>query len=226
MNLWETLRILKRRWPILALVGVLTVGATAFALRGVAPTYESRTKLLLVMPAKAEGSAASVNPYLNFGATLIVTGRVLSEAMTQESVVRALKDAGAGADYAIVPDPLGQSPTLTIVATDPDPKVVTTTLEQVVVATRRELADRQNSAGAPELSWIAAVDVTAVQKPVLLRGDQVRTVAMFVGLGAILALLLAFGAEGWQRRRVVAWADEARASTIDSDDALLSRAGP
>lgn len=223
MNLWESLRILRRRWPIVATLAVLTVGAIAFTLRGVPPTYESRTTLLLVMPAKGDGTSAAINPYLNFGSTLVVTGKVLSEAMTQEGVAQTLKNAGAQAAYAVEPDPFGQSPTLTVVSSDPDPKAVTTTLQKVVEATRRELASRQQAAGAPEPSWIAAVDVTFPEKPKIMRGDQLRAVVMIAGLGAILGLFLAFAAEGWQRRRVVGWADAARATVVDADGGLLSR---
>jgi capsular polysaccharide biosynthesis protein len=223
MNLWESLRVLRRRWPILATVAVLTVGSIAVALQGVPPTYESRTTLLLVMPAKADGTAAAINPYLNFGSTLIVTGKVLAEAMAQDSMVQSLKKTGAKAAYAIVPDPWGQSPTLTVIASDPDQKQVATTLQQLVEATRRELANRQKTAGAPAASWIAAVDVTSPEKPKILRGGQLRAIVLIGGLGTALALLLAFAAEGWQRRRVVQWADDARDSIVEIESGLLSR---
>lgn len=212
MNLWDSLRILRRRWAILATIAVLTVAGIAVGLRGAAPTYQSRTTLLLVMPAKADGTAPAINPYLNFGSTLIVTGRVLTEAMSQDSMALSLKGSGAKAAYAITPDPWGQSPTLTVLASDRDPKVVALTLKSVVDATRKELAQRQKAAGAPEASWIAAVEVTAPGKMTIQRSGQIRLVAFGGGLGGILALLLAFGFEGWQRRRVVQWADKARST--------------
>jgi hypothetical protein len=210
MNLWDSLRILRRRWAILATIAVLTVAGISVGLQGTAPTYQSHTTLLLVMPAKGDGTAPAINPYLNFGATLIVTGRVLTEAMGQDSTVQSLKGAGAKGAYAITPDPWGQSPTLTVVASDKDPKVVALTLQGVVDATRRELANRQQAAGAPPASWIAAVEVTAPGKLTVQRGTQVRVIAFGGAAGGILALLLAFGFEGWQRRRVVQWADAAR----------------
>ena len=226
MNLWESLRVLRRRWPILVTIAVLTLGTIAVTLRSVPPVYESDTTLLLVMPAKADGTAEAINPYLNFGATLVVTGTVLSEAMGQESVAKTLKASGATADYAIVPDPYGQSPTVTITASDPDPKDVGTTLQKVVAATRAELADRQRAAGAPPASWIAAVGVTAPEKPTVIRSDQIRAIA-FIGLaGMILALFLAFAAEGLQRRKVTGWADAARIGKAERDSGRLTRTGP
>jgi capsular polysaccharide biosynthesis protein len=226
MNLWQSLRVLRRRWAIVATVAVLTTVGISFALRSTPPTYESRTTLLLVMPARPDGAAAAINPYLNFGSTLIVTGKVLSEAMTQDSMVQTLEDSGAKAAYALVPDPWGQSPTLTVIASDPDPDQVAATLRGVVEATRHELANRQEAAGAPPASWIAAVEVTAPATPKILRSDQIRVIALIGGAGMILAVFLAFAAEGWQRRRVIRWADAARVPPVGVDDGRLSRIAP
>lgn len=224
MDLWETLRTLRRRWPILAVVGLITSLGIAGVLRAVPPTYEARSTLLLLVPAtvpvRPDGTVQpATNPYLGFGGALIVTANVMSQAMNQDRVAAALKQRGAEASFTILTDPTGQSPTLTVVANDPDRRQALLTVQKVLAAIRDDLARRQEAAGAPAASRIVADDVTTPESPKALHGNQIRALLGVGGVGAALAMLLVFAAEALARRLPVR-RPNATSRWTDDDDQL------
>jgi hypothetical protein len=204
MDLWKTLRILVRRWPVVLVMFALTAAGLAATLRAVPPTYEERSSLLLLIPpfSGPVGQREPANPYLSFGGSLTTTAQIMVSAMNQDTTVTdALKRDGARAAFQVLPDPFGESPSLTIVVTDKDPKMVSLTVGKVLDATKKELASRQEAAGAPSSLWIVAKQVIAPGKPRLLRSGQLRAGAAVGALGLVLTILAAMAVEGLARTR-------------------------
>jgi capsular polysaccharide biosynthesis protein len=203
MDLWKTLRILVRRWPVVLVMCAVTAAGLAASFRAVPPTYTANSTLLLLMPpwSGADGDREPTNPYLSFGGSLVTTAQVMVAAMNQDSMVEALQREGARAAFEVQPDPWGESPTLTIVASDKDPNKASVTLGKVVEATKRELASRQETAGAPKELRILAQQVIAPGTPSLVRSAQMRAAAAVGALGLVLTILLAVAVEGFIRNR-------------------------
>jgi hypothetical protein len=205
MDLWESLRVILRHRLVVSAVLCLTVAGVIAALVAVPPTYEMRTTLLLITPAQAarltDGKTPpAVNPYLGFDGSLFIAAQVMAEAMNQDRVAAGL-GLGAKPLFEVLSDPTGQSPTLTVVAKADDKAKVALTLGTVVEATRRQLSDRQQAAGAPRVSWITAQEVAPPDKPTALWSGALRTSVGLTAAGAALAVILAFGAESLTRRR-------------------------
>lgn len=203
MDLWKTLRILVRRWPVVLVMFTVTVAGLAATFRAVPPTYTANSTLLLLMPpwSGADGKREAANPYLSFGGSLVTTAQVMVAAMNQDSMVEALQLDGARSAYEVQPDPWGESPTLAISASDKDPNKASLTLGKVVDATKRELASRQEAAGAPAQLRIVAQQVIAPGNPTLVRSDQMRAAAAVGAFGLVLTILLAVAVEGFLRNR-------------------------
>lgn len=93
MDFWNSLKVLARRWYIVAVGLLITLGG-AFGVNAViAPSYTAVGSLVLAVPPNLPERASSANPYLAYG-NLAVAARVVASGMNQPSVVREQADQG------------------------------------------------------------------------------------------------------------------------------------
>jgi hypothetical protein len=112
---------------------------------------------------------------------------------------------GASPDYTVATDPDTGGPTVTITAKAPTGRQALLTTGLVSSEFRRQLAARQADAGAPASSLITASPVVTPTAADRLVSGRIRALVAVIGVGAVLSICLALGAEtlalGSERRR-------------------------
>jgi hypothetical protein len=211
MDLVKTARIVRRRWYAALLGLVCTLAGVGFVVT-MAPTYEATSVLVLLAPntppavATPPGAtAAPVNPYQAFDSSITVTADLMSTQVMQPKVVDSLVRRGASPDYTVATDPDTGGPTVTITAKAPTGRQALLTTGLVSSEFRRQLAARQADAGAPASSLITASPVVTPTAADRLVSGRIRALVAVIGVGAVLSICLALGAEtlalGSERRR-------------------------
>jgi hypothetical protein len=206
-----TIKILLSRWYVVIPALLATAAGAYLAMGAVAPSYESTGALVLLgpktsgAPVQGESPPAEVNPYLEFGGALEVTGDVLSKAMLSDATTRKLAAAGWTAAYEVGTGSDGGSPIINVVATGTSEAVTVGTVNAVEQEMRAELDRRQKLAGAPPSQYIRLEVVATPTTPKVLMGSKIRAAGAVLALGAMttfgLAFLVESIAESRARRR-------------------------
>lgn len=200
MDFWNSLKVLARRWYIVAagllVTLVLAVGVNAL----ISPTYTAVGSLVLAVPPNLPERASAANPYLAYG-NLAVAARVVASGMNQPSVVREQRSKGATGDFVVDLDPERSSPIITVNSTARTAAEAIKTVEVVTQGVQQLLADRQKSLGAPQNTWITANSVVVPEEANQAIGSRLRAVSAVLVLGGIGTLTLAFAIEGMAQGR-------------------------
>lgn len=202
MDFWTAMRVLLRRWLVLVLGVLCTLGALFGVTQMVPPTYEARGELILLLPAQADAEATDIglkNPYLGIGGSLSAMGAVVARALGGQEAKIELAELG-DAEYVVDTLP-GDAPILDIVTTSEDPDVALEMYGQVEAALMAELDERQAIAAAPEGLRIMAAPVRVPVEAERMTGSLLRAAAAVIVMGGALTLGAAFLVESISVRR-------------------------
>lgn len=216
MDFWNSLKVLARRWYIVAVGMLVTLGAAVGVNFLISPSYTAVGSLVLAVPPNLPERATSSNPYLAYG-NLAVAARVVASGMNQPSVVREQRSKGATGDFVVDLDPERSSPIITVNSTARTAAEAIKTVEVVTAGVQQLLADRQKTLGAPQNTWITANTVVVPEEANQAIGSRLRAVSAVLVLGVIGTLTLAFGVEGLA---------QGRAGPDPTAGARLGAAGP
>jgi hypothetical protein len=195
VDFWNSLKVLVRRWYIVA-AGLLVTLAGAVGVNSlISPSYTAAGSLVLAVPPNLPERAASSNPYLAYG-NLAVAARVVASGMNQPSVVRDQRTKGATGDFVVDLDPERSSPIITVNSTARTAAEAIKTVQVVTEGVQQLLADRQKTLGAPQNTWITANSVVVPEEANQAIGSRLRAVSAVLVLGIIGTLTLAFAIEG------------------------------
>lgn len=200
MDLLTLVRIVLRRWYLVAPTLLLTAVSVFLLDQRIAPTFEARATLLLLGPSQQE---KPINPYLNFGGSLEATAIVTKEVITSSDVALKLQEAGADAPYAV--EVASGTPILTVKAEGTKREASVRTVQLVIQEIQHQLESRQRLAGAPANSLIRP-EVLSRHEPVALWRGKRRVLVTAMALGVASSGGLALIAEGiayWRRLRRV-----------------------
>jgi hypothetical protein len=207
VDFFTTLRILLRRWYVV-LPTLLVAGAAAYyTVQTIPASYEATGTLVLLGPAKSgepvpgEPPPAPINPFLELGGSLDVTGDVLTKVMLSDGVVARVAKQGGTAPYEVGTGSDGGSPIMNIVATGPDDAEAQNTVKVVAAELAKELQQRQEQAGSPPSQFIRFQEVSLPTKSKALLGSKFRAGAVVAALGLMLTFALAFLVDGIAERR-------------------------
>lgn len=200
MDFWNSLIVLARRWYIVAVGLLLTLGGAVGVNALIAPSYTAVGSLVLAVPPNLPERAASSNPYLAYG-NLAVAAKVVASGMNQPSVVREQRSKGATGDFVVDLDPERTSPIITVNSTAKTAADAIKTVEVVTAGVQQLLADRQKSLGAPQNTWITANSVVVPEEANRAMGSRLRAVSAALVIGVIGTLTLAFAVEGMAQGR-------------------------
>jgi hypothetical protein len=200
VDFWNSLKVLARRWYIVAVGLLVTLGGAVGVNSLIAPSYTAAGSLVLAVPPNLPERAASANPYLAYG-NLSVAARVVASAMNQPSVVRDQREKGATGDFVVDLDPERSSPIITVNSTAGSAAGAIKTVEVVTAGVKQLLADRQKDLGAPQNTWITASSVVVPEEANQAIGSRLRAVSAVLVLGFIGTLTLAFAVEGMAQGR-------------------------
>jgi capsular polysaccharide biosynthesis protein len=198
VNFLDSMRVLRRRWLVVAVGLVATVVACAAAYALLPTTYQAKAQVLLLPSPHDPSQKGLINPYLNINSTMQVTADILRLAVSDQDSAQRLVDQGITGKYAVALSTETTGPVLTITGTDKVPTQATRAVTAVVADLRQELAQRQEQAGAPKATWIT-VNTFAVSPQALKQTKgKIRAALALFALGLIATLFAAF----FRERRV------------------------
>ena len=212
MTLWDLIRSLARRWPILLVGAMLTMGTAYWAAqnRGV---YWTRTEVVFLAPP----SRLYPNSLDTTSGDLIVTAGLVAKLVSGPDKVIKFTSPDAGLigegvreGWAIrLPDTGGQwapnfaSQLLIVEVIGPNPAEVERTKNGLVEQIAVTLADYQASHGVAPVNRITSTPAPQATVNYMVTGSRIRAVGMtgVLGVSATLAVLLLLGRRDNRRRR-------------------------
>lgn len=198
MDFWSSVKVLAKRWYIVAAGLAITLVAALGVNLLISPTYTATGSVVLSVPPNLPERAESLNPYLAYG-NLEVAAKVVASAMNQPSVVRDQKRKGASGTFVVDLDPERSSPIITVDSRAETAAAAIRTVEVVTAGVQQLLGDRQKALGAPQNTWITANTVVVPEEANRAIGSRLRAISAVMVLGAIATLSLAFAVEGWSQ---------------------------
>lgn len=187
---WRTLR---RRWYLTLMVLALTVGASAYVVSSVGPTYEAEGSALVFPPAsssRVEGRTTTAgNPYLELAGV----------NQARDVVIRTLKSRNVqaqwgakfpGMSYEVTPDFTNSAPIILFTVEGGTSEGAATALDDLISRVPQVLDDLQGSLGLPQEGLVTARTLTQDSRPAVVRKGQIRAALLATAASAGLGLLL------------------------------------
>lgn len=190
MDLGSAFRVLLRRWVVVLLGALLTLGAAAYVYTQVPSRYQSTARMLLLLPADSRGEAEIGSPFLYLPNGLNVLAGIVAATPTSRDFRAQLVVEGFSSQFEVGVD--NSSPTITVSVEGSDPQDVIETRDRLIQAINLELLTVQQEESAP-VNQVAHARVYGTEAaPVQIGGDRMRAVLAVGGVGALLTLILVF----------------------------------
>lgn len=190
MTLGSAVKVLLRRWLLILIGLLLTLGAAGYLYLNTPPRFQATARMLLLLPADARGEEAVGSPFLFLPNGLNVLARIVATTPTSQDFRSQMIDRGLSSQYEVGVDPT--SPTLTVSVEGSDPENVIATRDGVIAAMQADLLRVQQEESAPVNQTAHARVYAAENTPEQISGDRMRGVLAVGGAGALLTLLVAF----------------------------------
>ena len=190
MTLGSAVKVLLRRWLVILIGLLLTLGAAGYLYLNTPPRYQATARMLLLLPADARGEEAVGSPFLYLPNGLNVLARIVATTPNSQDFHAQMVDRGLTSQYELGVDPT--SPTLTVSVEGADPENVIETRDAVIATMQAELLRVQQEESAPTNQIARGRVYAAESTPEQISGDRMRGVLAVGGAGALLTLLMAF----------------------------------
>lgn len=213
MDIGSAIRLLLRRWLIVLIGALLTLGVCAYLYRTAEPRYQAAGRMLLLLPSNARGEEIG-SPFLYLPNGLNVLARVVSSAPDSREVQRAMAEAGLHSQFEVGVDPTTPILSVTVEGTDPDNVIATR--DWLVEFLNQHLLQVQEEEGTPARQTAHTRLYEAEDIPHRLGGDWTRSVMAALAAGGIATLLAAFGTD-----RLLALRASRLAARRSVDDTVL-----
>ncbi|MEO1060899.1 MAG: oligosaccharide flippase family protein [Actinomycetota bacterium] len=209
MDVWETLRIVLRRWTVSVPLAVLTIVAVVAIPSDVGQEYTSDASLVFLPPNTQEFQTEDgftaiepENPFIQQNGTVAAMAELIQISLTSASVRALVEAEGLEPEYELI---VGNgSPIMGITVTAGSPALATGTVDYMLGLIERDLTERQDIEGAPETQRIGTQIISDTSPALASTGaaTRLRLIILVVGLAfAVGAALLVEGAAGWAARR-------------------------
>ena len=203
MDLWQTIKVLGRRWYVSAPVFLLALAIAG----GVAVTtkhqYESTATVILRQPSAGQvppHSGAPANPMLAFEDSLTTDAQLLIQAMNSPAAIADVGAQGGTATYKAMVGP-GQGPFIMVTADALTAGPPTRTVELVFRYAAQQLQLREKAVGAPLASYIILDNVIAPTPAALMAGGKSRFALVTLILSVVASLTATYAADAYYSRR-------------------------
>ncbi|HEX8496756.1 MAG TPA: hypothetical protein VF661_06130 [Actinomycetales bacterium] len=216
----ETISLLLRRWPFVALAVVASV-LLGFAGWAATPLqHQSQAQVLFLPPTQQPGVDGKVNPFLFFGASLGITADIVRINVTDDDSREVLVSRGALPDYEVTPYLAENGGPILIVSAKGDDGAATQRSVQVVArAIQDDLAAVQRQAEAPGGSEISATLLTQTPTALPIIKNRIRVSVVVGAASLVLLLALLLLVERWLSRPRRSEATSDLLPTQGADDA-------
>lgn len=226
MDIWESAKILLRRWYIVGPI-LLAFAAAAMLVGGrIDPEYRA-TASMVIVPVNSEdaplfsGPDSEVgNPLDYLGGQVTLTGIQL--ILVAEDARGELGAAGFSPSYSVEVD--ARDPLMLVEVVDRDPLVAQSTADELVVRVQEELDTLQAAVNAPTTQLLEIQVLSQTQFPAEDYGARMRIRILLAVLGILLASAAGLLYDAWATGR-----DERRRREVDAGtnaDDLDTIAGP
>jgi hypothetical protein len=200
MYFLDALRVLLRRWYVVAAGLLLTALGTAAALNWVPTSHQASGQALLLLPSEISGAESPSNPYLNLPDELTMTASIVAGSMTTRDAERDLVRDGFTSSYSVAVNP-GGGPLILITTEDTDAAEALATRDELISRVGAELDRMQSEVGVPTRQWIHTSPTAVTKRAEALPGSKMRAGAATVGAGLTVTLLMAFVVDRFRSRR-------------------------
>jgi uncharacterized protein involved in exopolysaccharide biosynthesis len=190
--------VLRRRWVIVLVGFLMTVGLSGASYWFFKPTYEITGTVLLLPPESASVPGQPVNPYLQLGGLqqiLDLVGVSLSDQSTQLELKTLSKDV----EYTVKADVRTSSPLLLVDVKTSTPETATRIRDLLVQRIPGRLESMQNSLHVSAKDRVTSTVVTLDGEAQEVGKNRLRA-AVVAGVAGMAVTLL--GAALWDRRRL------------------------
>jgi len=182
MYLSELLRSLGRRWYIVVVGLLATVGLSYTATTAVPAEYVATSSMLLLPPANTVGAGG--NPYLALGG-LQAAADVLSRALTDQAISERIAPISGTATYIVQSDHTTSGPIMYIEVTDHSADGAVSTLGKIIDEAPGILKQLQTDVGAPTASFMSVETITRDTIPTPDTKSQMRAVILVAVVGLV-----------------------------------------
>jgi hypothetical protein len=182
-----------RRWYLVIAAVLCTVAATAFMVNRIGPTYEAQGTVLLFPPTTTvqQGSTTETlgNPYLMLGG-LTQARDVVIRTITSKSAREQIAKTHPGVKYTATPDFTTGGPLILVTVSAKTSEQTVDALESVLDTVPQSLEKLQNDLNLEDNALITSRQLTADERPDVVRKGQIRAGILVAALTLAVALLL------------------------------------
>jgi len=194
----DVLRALGRRWYVVVLGFLLSVGLAVSAYSLTPPEYNARALVLLLPGANAVGEGG--NPFLDLSG-LEQPASIVVAYFSSESARAEILDRSPTAEYEVLLDDSTRGPVILVDVTDQTADATLSTLDYLLSRIPEELARLQGEVDAPATSVITSMALTVDAEAERDSSTTIRNVIAAGVVGIVLTGFIAFALDGILLRR-------------------------
>ncbi|MET1131787.1 MAG: hypothetical protein ABWX60_00020 [Aeromicrobium sp.] len=224
----EVIKTVLRRWYVVV-AGLLLTAILGFAAySSTPPVYEASGTVLLLPPEDQVSGEGIKNPFLQLTNLDVPTSLVVARLNGDEVRTQILEEQ-PGALYEVTTDPTMRGPVVLAQVSAQSAKATVETLELVLAAAPKALADLQRQQDVPKGDSITSMQLAADLKATAVTRATTRAVVAAVAVGLALTAGATAGVDAIarriraRRRRQAAAAPAAPSDGTDSPDSTDAR---
>lgn len=194
MYLSDTLRVLARRWWLVALGAIATIAAGGCTLVTVSTEYQADAQVLLLPPPQPPVGSNRSNPYLEVNRGFVLLASMVAADMKVPEFKDQFVSEGVLSDFSIIVYP-DSGPIITILTVDTDEGAAVRTRDRLATEITGRIASLQLAEDVAERWTIDPIVVGAEPYATVRPGARIKALALVMLLGVAATLSLVFVVE-------------------------------
>lgn len=187
MYLSDTLRVLARRWWLVALGAMATVAAGGYTLVSVPTQYQADAQVLLLPPPHPPVGSKRSNPYLEVRQGLVLLASLVAADVKVPELKDQLVSEGVSSDFSInvFPD---SGPIIAVTAVDADQEAAVRARDRLATEITSRIVSLQRAENVAE-RWTIESTVAGAPDATVRPGARIKALAlvMLLGVGATMS---------------------------------------
>ena len=197
MQIGDFFGALRRRWLLVLIGFLMTVGLSGVAYIFIKPTYEI-TGTVLLLPPPVTSETESVNPYLRLGGLQQIVDLV-GVSLSDQAAQQEFKAISQDVDFTVRADVRTSSPLLVVDVKDSSPETASRIRDILVARVPVRVEAMQKQLNIDSKDWVTTTVVTLDGQAEEVGKNRLRA-AVVAGVGGLSLTLLV--ASLWDARRL------------------------
>lgn len=199
MRVGDFFSVLRRRW-LLVLIGVLmTIGLSGAGYAFFKPTYEITATVLLLPPAPSTPAIGSTNPYLQLSGLQQVVD-LIGVSLTDQAKQLEMEAISKDVEFSVKADTRTNSPLLVIDVKDSSPETAVRIRDNILADVPVRLEAMQRALGVSAKDQVTSTVLTLDGQAEEVGKNRIRAAVVAGGLGLALTLVAATVWDGHRLR--------------------------